>query len=156
MYTLVVYRPYDSNLYSGIAVSLLMIGLGLEILGTQFNITNSTSWVAYLLAVVNAFIRLFILIQTKCNTAATTVGELTKEIVKIAKDTGRPVSDVAKAVSSPLGTIDADNIYKNSMNILNDALVKRPESKEEQAVFRTKLKELFGRGESKPIGGRRR
>ena len=158
MYMLVVYRPYASNLYSGIAVSLLMIGLGVEIFGTQFNITESTAWLSYLLATTNSLIRLYILIQTRCDAAASTVGEITKEIVKVAKDSGKPVADVAKAVSVPLGTLDPLNVWQKFTNVLGS--ISLDDDKTKDIEIKRKLKDeartkVFGLEPKEPKGGRR-
>lgn len=152
MTMLIFYRPYAGSIETGLAVSLLMVGLGVEILSTQWDPTYATTIGGYFLASMNSIIRLYILVQTRCETPRSTVGQIIKEVVEVAKTTGRPVSEVARQVSEPLGSIDIENAYRNAMGILSSAMDKRPETSEEKAEFRTKLKQVFGK-ETK--GGRR-
>jgi hypothetical protein len=158
MSVLIYYRPYSGLIETGVTVILLMVGLGLEIFSTQWNQTAGTMWLGYLLTSLNAIIRLLVLVQTRCDKPLSTASEVLAEIVDLSKKTQKPVLDIAKAAIAPLGTIEPENAYRNAMNVLNSIMDKTQLSQEEKAIYRTKYKEAFGRGENKPsaTGGRRR
>ena len=111
MFVVAFYRPYNNPIQAGIAVSLLIIGLGVEIFFTQFELNVATTWLSYFLAATNSMIRLFILVQVRCNSSASTIAELTREIIQTAKATGTPVAETAKAAAAPLVSIDPQNIW---------------------------------------------
>jgi len=153
MAVMVYFRPYSSAVETGVAVILLMVGLGLEIFSTQWNLTAATTWGGYMLAAGNSLIRLFILVQTRCESPRSTVAGLIGEVVKVAKDTGRPVSDVAKAVAEPLASIAPENIYGKIASLLGPELSGLPADK--ISSIKDAIKKGVGLQPREPKGGRR-
>ena len=157
---LMYYRPYNSPVQTAVITMLLMIGLGLEIFSTQWDVDTVTTWGGYILAAGNAFLRLFVFVQMRCDAPLTTIPDLIGEIVQVSKSTGTSVSDTIKQATVPLGSIAIDNAYRSSMTIFNDLRNKSQLLPAEKYASRNKLKEVFGKGEHKPqpqvIGGRRR
>jgi hypothetical protein len=153
MATLIYFRPYASPVETGVAVILLMVGLGLEIFSTQWNLTTATTWGGYLLTASNSLIRLFILVQTRCESPRSTVPDLIREVVKVAKDTGKPATEVLKQVGEPLGTIDPSNIYGKISSLLGPELSGL--APEKIANIKDAIKRGVGLQPKEPRGGRR-
>ena len=49
----------------------------------------------------------------RCEASLTTIPEIINQVVRVAKTSGQPVSEVAKQVSKDLGTIDPANLFQN-------------------------------------------
>jgi hypothetical protein len=81
------------------------------------------------------------------------VPKLIEEVVRVSKETGRPVAETLKQVSEPLGSIDIDNAYQKAMSAINSAMDRKPETQEEKAEYRNKIKQAFGK--EPKVGGRR-
>jgi len=117
----VYFRPSGDFTSIVLSSSILLIGLGLEFAVDQMTLDVKTGGFvgAYFLAAINALFRLFFLIQIRCNTPLTSIPDLLKEVVNVAKQTGKPVADVQKQIAPPLETMDAMNTYKTIMNGLS-------------------------------------
>ena len=158
MGTLIYYRPYSSAVSTGVTVSLLMVGLGLEIFSTQWEQTQSTTVGGYFLATINSLIRLYIFVQTRCEKPLSTAFDITREIVETARKTGKPVADLAKEVAAPLATTDLDNILNRVRGLVDSLVSKTTLTDDEKREKRHKLLEIFGkepREPREPKGGRR-
>jgi hypothetical protein len=153
MAVLIYYRPYNSAVETGVVVSLLMIGLGLEIFSTQWNQTTGTMWGGYILASLNALLRLLVLVQTRCDVPLTSVSQVMDEIVKLSKTTGKPVADTARSAVAPLVTVAPENLYGRVNGLLDSILAKSTLTDEEKSAKRNQAREIFGK---EPKGGRRR
>jgi hypothetical protein len=156
---LMYYRPYNSPYQTGAITMLLIIGLGLEIFSTQWELNMAGTIGGYMLAASNALLRLFVFVQMRCDTPLSTIPDLIAEIAAVAETTGMTVADTVKAATVPLGSIDIDNAYRSTMRLLNETLNKVQLPQEEKDITRTKMRDVFGKGEHKPpqaVGGRRR
>jgi hypothetical protein len=139
-FNLIFYRPYYHQWQMILAISLLIIGLTIEIYFTSVPLTPVTTGLAYTLAVLNAFARLYILIGVRCASAQSSIPGLVGEVVKAVQ----PVVEASKSVGKDLGTIDLQNIYSRvvqSPGILKWLNSLPQEEKDEQ---KTSIKQSIG------------
>ena len=153
-FNLIFYRPYHFQWQMVVAISLLIIGLTVEIYFTSVPLTKTTTGLAYAVAVVNAFARLYILISVRCASAQSSIPGLVGEVVKAVK----PVVDASKDVGRELGTIDLQNIY--SRVVQSPGILKWLNSlpDEEKVQQKTQIKQSLGLEPRPPRereGGRR-
>lgn len=115
--TIAFFRPYTSFLYTFGSVALLVGGLATEIIFDQATPDNDGKTVGlFMLAGLNALIRLFLLIQVRCDEPLTSIGDVLNRIKRDTEKVGAPAKEVLKEISGPLSTIDA---YKISNDLGN-------------------------------------
>jgi hypothetical protein len=151
--TIAFFRPYNNFAYMFATSLLLVAGLALEIVFDQLTLDNEGKIVGvYMLAGVNALLRLFLLIQVRCDEPLTTIGELIKQAEKVASKTGQPVKDVAKQIAGPLATVDPQNAWKKfsevlgSLKLVDDETVNRDIKNKIKDETRNKVFDLPARG----------
>jgi len=149
---LIYYRPYNSAVETSVAVILLMVGLGVEIFSTQWTLSNTTTWLNYLLTGVNSLIRLLILIQIRCDVPRTTItfSDVVGQIGKVSKEASRPITEAVRSSSEPLATIDPGNVYGKIASLLGPELSGL--APEKVASIKNAIKRGVG---LEPKGGRR-
>jgi hypothetical protein len=131
MFVLIFYRPYSTVGGTALPVFSLLIGLALEFFANQFGTNSLGEGLEFALAGLNAAIRLYILIQVRCEASLTSIPEIINQVVKVAKTSGQPVSEVAKQVGKDLGTIDPSNLFQNIASNLGSISDLSPEKKGE-------------------------
>lgn len=155
------YRPYETNFALFGSTLVLLMGLVGEIYLTNFGESNVGKGFAYTFAVINALVRLYLLIAVRCNSYLTTIPGLVNEISKQAKSTGQSVDKVVSTVSKELAnqgeqltTVDPMNIYRNVMTGLGSVISDLPEDKKNAA--RDAVRKGVGAPPRNTQGGRRR
>jgi len=151
MFVIVFYRPSNSSVAIAGTVMLLLIGLMAEIYANQFEATPTAKVFEYLIAGVNALIRLYILISVRCDQALTTIPQLIKAVPEVAKSVGKPVTEVVRDVGAQAQDIDLNRLYGNVMSGLGSIV---PEERKNDA--RDIVKKALGLPPRVQQGGRRR
>lgn len=108
LFSLMYYRPYSSDMSMAAAVLTLLIGLAMEIYSTQFDESPVYQGLSYTFAVLNALVRLYILITVRCGSATTSIPDLIKQLSREVKNSGQSADNVAKAVKADLGAQSSD------------------------------------------------
>ena len=115
--TIAFFRPYTSFAYTFGSCALLVGGLAAEIIVDQVTPSSQSKYVGlYMLAAINSIIRLFLLIQVRCDEPLTSIGDLLTRIKRDSEKVGAPAKDILKEISGPLSTMDP---YKISNDIGN-------------------------------------
>jgi hypothetical protein len=112
MFNIIFFRPYSSEIQMFLVGSLLLVGFILEVYFTVVPLEQVGSGLAMALSVINAIIRLFVLVGIRCATAKSTIPGLVGDVVKAVK----PVVEASRSVGRELGTIDMQNIYRKLMD----------------------------------------
>ena len=138
--TIAFFRPYNSFTYMFLSCLLLVGGLAAEIIFDQAALNNEGKFIgAYMLAGINSLLRLYLLIQVRCDEPLTTVADLVRQAGKVAAKSNQPIKDVVKQISGPLATIEVDNAWNKFTSLLSS--LKLADDEEKDRDIKRKLKE---------------
>ena len=147
--TIAFFRPYTSFAYTFGSCALLVGGLATEIIFDQATPDNDGKTVGlYMLAGLNALIRLFLLIQVRCDEPLTSISDVLNRIKRDSEKVGAPVKEVIKQVGPSLESIDVNRLVGQ----YESALSKTELSADEKAERRTRFRDTLGINKT---GGRR-
>jgi hypothetical protein len=147
--TIAFFRPYSSFAYTFGSVAVLVGGLATEIIFDQATPDNEGKKIGlYMLAGINSLVRLFLLIQVRCDEPLTSIGDVLNRIKRDTEKVGAPVKDIIKQSGPSLESIDINRV----LGQYDSALSKTEFSAEEKAERRSRFRDLLGMNKT---GGRR-
>lgn len=159
LFSLMYYRPYSSDMSMAAAVLSLLIGLAMEIYFAQFGESTPLKAVSYTFAVVNALVRLYILITVRCGSATSSIPDLIKQLSKEVKNSGQSADNVAKAVKADLGAQSSDvpdpiQTWNRVQSMAGADFKKIPDPELARAI-KDQIQKALGVPPREPRGGRR-
>jgi hypothetical protein len=142
-----------------IAVLSLLIGLAMEIYSTQFDESPAYQGLSYTFAVLNALVRLYILITVRCGSATSSIPDLIKQLSKEVKNSGQSADNVARAVKADLGSQSSDipdpTQTWNRVQSMAGADFKKISDPELAKTIKEQIQKALGVPPREPRGGRR-
>ena len=159
LFSLMYYRPYSSDMSMAAAVLALLIGLAMEIYSTQFDESPTLQGLSYTFAVLNALVRLYILITVRCGSATSSIPDLIKQLSKEVKNSGQSADNVARAVKADLGAQSTDvpdpSLLWNRVQSMAGADFKKIPDPELAKAIKDQIQKALGVPPREPRGGRR-
>jgi type III secretory pathway component EscU len=159
LFSLMYYRSYSSDMSMAVAVLALLIGLAMEIYSTQFDESPTLQGLSYTFAVLNALIRLYILITVRCGSATSSIPDLIKQLSKEVKNSGQSADNVAKAVKADLGAQSSDipdptQTWNRIQSMVGADFKKIPDAELAKSI-KDQIQKALGLPPKEPKGGRR-
>jgi len=159
LFSLMYYRPYSSDMSMAVAVLSLLSGLAMEIYFSQFGESPALQALSYTFAVLNALVRLYILITVRCGSATSSIPDLIKQLSKEVKNSGQSADNVAKAVKADLGAQSSDvpdptQIWNRVQSMAGADFKKIPDPELARAI-KDQIQKALGVPPREPRGGRR-
>lgn len=159
LFSLMYYRPYSSDMSMAAAVLSLLSGLAMEIYFSQFGESPALQALSYTFAIVNALVRLYILITVRCGSATTSIPDLIKQLSKEVKNSGQSADNVARAVKADLGAQSTDvpdpSLLWNRVQSMAGADFKKIPDPELAKAIKDQIQKALGVPPREPRGGRR-
>lgn len=156
--TIAFFRPYSSFSYMFGTCLLLIAGLAGEVALSAHYIESTGDQVgAYMLAGTNALLRLFLLIQVRCDEPLTTIGDVIRQAARVAVKTGQPVKDAVKQAAAPLATVAPENLLQKVRDAIGSVQIDDTDEKG-KALKRTIKDAILSKAfdvQPKARGGRR-
>jgi hypothetical protein len=131
----------------------------MEIYFSQFGESPALQALSYTFAVINALVRLYILITVRCGSATTSIPDLIKQLSKEVKNSGQSADNVARAVKADLGAQSTDvpdpSLLWNRVQSMAGADFKKIPDPELAKAIKDQIQKALGVPPREPRGGRR-